>query len=229
MKIEKRILPKGDNFRVGRREKVAGIADHVTEGTAASVISWFNTPAADVSSHYMVQKDAKIVQFVEEADEAWAQGRVHNPTAKLVLDRPGKNPNSYLISIEHEGDGSHDLTDAQRTASAELHADIARRHGFPLDRTHVIGHHEVYDLKSCPGKIDLDRLVNEAQTFLTAPPSGVVVPPPPTLVYSEFFHDWLIVVRRVSDHDWYFVPVKDIGTRITPTKAQTPLSAMRTR
>lgn len=225
MNIERRILPKGDNFRVGRREDVAGICDHVTEGTAASAISWFNTPRADVSSHYLVKKDGGIIQFVEETDEAWAQGRVSNPTAKIVLARPGKNPNSYLISIEHEGKGDSDLTDAQRTASAELHADIARRHKFPLDRDHVIGHHEVYDKKSCPGKIDLDALVREARTFLTAP--GAIAPPPPTLVYSEFFGDWLIVVRKVSDREWYFVPFKDVGVRVTPTRAQTPFSAMR--
>lgn len=225
MKIEKRLLTGGDNYRVGRREDVAGIADHVTEGTAASVISWFNTPAADVSSHYMVKKDGGIIQFVDEGDEAWAQGRVHGATAKLVLARPGKNPNSYLISIEHEGSGNADLTDAQRTASAELHADIALRHKFPLDRDHVIGHHEVYDLKSCPGKIDLDKLVKEALTFAAEP--STIAPPPPMLVYSAFFTDWLIVVRKVSDQEWYFVPFKEVGTRVTPTRAQTPLSSMR--
>lgn len=226
MKIEKRLLPKGDNYRVGRREEVAGIAIHVTEGTAASAISWFNTPAADVSSNYLVKKDGGIIQFVEETDEAWAQGRVDQPTAKLVIARGAKNPNSYLISIEHEGSGSSDLTAAQRTASAELIADVARRHKFPVDREHVIGHHEIYSLKACPGKIDVDKLVQEARTFAQQP--SRITPPPPTLVYSDYFEDWLLVVRKVSDREWYFVPVKEVGTRVTPTRAQTPLSAMRT-
>lgn len=226
MKIEKRLLPKGANYRVGRRENVVGIGIHVTEGTADSAIAWFNTPAADVSSHYLVTKRGGIIQFVDETDEAWAQGRVDHPTAKLVLARLGMNPNAYLISIEHEGDGQHDLTDAQRTASAELVADIARRHKFPVTREHVIGHHEIYSLKSCPGKIDVDQLVRLAQTFAASP--ARIAPAPPTVVYSDYLGDWLIVVRRVSDTDWWFVPVKEVGTRVTPTRAQTPLSAMRT-
>ena len=80
----------------------------------------------------------------------------------LVIDRLPANPNGYSIGIEHEGDGTHELTDLQRAASIALIRDIAARHGIPIDRTHVVGHHEIFAPKTCPGAIDVDALVAEA-------------------------------------------------------------------
>lgn len=152
------------NYADGRHSPYAVdlIVIHVTEGDAAAVMSWFDNPQADVSAHYMVRKDGVVVQFVDEGDTAWHAGRVHGCTASLVLDRQPANPNGYSIGIEHEGDGTHELTDRQRASSVALIRDIAARHHIPITREHIVGHREIYDLKSCPGAIDVDRLVREA-------------------------------------------------------------------
>lgn len=222
MNITPMLLPHGLNHRTGRRRPITTICDHVTEGSAAAVKSWFKNPAAEVSSHYMVQMDGVIIQFVSEDDEAWAQGRVDHPTAKVVLENPGVNPNSYCVSIEHEGDGHHDLTDPQRASSVWLHRDIASRRGLTLNRDTVIGHHEVYSLKTCPGKIDIDRIVREAVGN-----SPVFLAPPPIVVWSEYAGDWLLVTRHDSDTDWSYQPISTIKGG---AKASTPLSQMpRTR
>jgi N-acetylmuramoyl-L-alanine amidase len=152
------------NFQKGRKGPYIAdtIVIHVTEGDARSVRAWFHDPAAQVSAHYMVQKDGDVVHFVNENDTAWANGRVVNPTAQIVLERPDANPNWWTISIEHEGDGLHELTDPQRAASLALIKDIKTRHPRILfDRKHIIGHHEIYSPKSCPGAISVNRLVLE--------------------------------------------------------------------
>ncbi len=158
--------PLAMNYGSGRRSPfpVDLIVIHVTEGDAGSVVSWFNDPRANVSAHYMVRKDGDVVQFVEEADTAWHAGRVFSPTASLVIDRSPANPNGYSIGIEHEGDGTHELTPEQRAASIALIQDIAARHHIPIDRTHIVGHHEIYAKKTCPGAIDVEALVRDAAT-----------------------------------------------------------------
>jgi N-acetylmuramoyl-L-alanine amidase len=133
----------------------------VTEGNAASVVSWFNNPEASVSAHYMVRKDGVVEQFVHESDTAWHAGRVDHPTADLVIERLPANPNGYSIGIEHEGNGKEELTDAQRKASIDLIQDICMRRDIPQNRRHIVGHHEIYSKKTCPGAIDVDRLVRE--------------------------------------------------------------------
>jgi N-acetyl-anhydromuramyl-L-alanine amidase AmpD len=162
MNVTEDILPL--NFQRGRKGAFPPdtIVIHVTEGDADSVRAWFHDPSSEVSAHYMVCKSGEIVHFVHESDTAWANGRVDHPTAALVLERVTINPNCWTISIEHEGDGTHELTDPQRASSLALMRDIqTRHHRITFDRHHILGHHEIYSLKTCPGAISVDRLVQE--------------------------------------------------------------------
>jgi N-acetylmuramoyl-L-alanine amidase len=219
MNITKRLLPV--NHTTGRNGSgVDMIVIHVTEGSASSVRSWFAAVQAKVSAHYMVTVDGMIDQFVDENDTAWHAGRVDHPTAPLVLARPHANPNQYSIGIEHEGTGTEPLTAPQREASIQLIRDICQRHSIPIDRTHIVGHHEVYSLKSCPGAIDVNALV-----LLAAGDLGTARREPPLVVWSPYLDDYLIVTRVVSDHEWYFQRLADVG-RIAPTKATTSLAFM---
>jgi N-acetylmuramoyl-L-alanine amidase len=162
MKIIEDILPI--NFQKGRQGPypVDTIVIHVTEGDARSVRSWFHDPAANVSAHYMVQKNGDVIHFVHEYDTAWANGRVVAPTASIVLQRKGANPNWWTISIEHEGSGHEELTDLQRQSSLALMRTIKSRHPLvQFNRQHILGHHEIFAPKTCPGAISVDRLVRE--------------------------------------------------------------------
>jgi N-acetylmuramoyl-L-alanine amidase CwlA len=222
--------PISINYHAGRESAYAVdmIVVHVTEGSAQSVVEWFNDPTSEVSAHYMVRKDGVVVQFVEEEDTAWHAGRVNAPTADLVLDRAPANPNGYSIGIEHEGDGKESLTLAQRIASVGLIRDICARGGIAIDRRHIVGHHEIYAPKLCPGAISVDALVKEAAKAPTpAPDSPVPLPSSlPRVVYSPQLADYLIVTRYVSDAEWYFVPAKLVGRYVEGSKAGTPLSKM---
>lgn len=162
LKVTEDILPI--NFSKGRKGRypVDCIVIHVTEGDARSVRAWFHDPAAQVSAHYMVQKDGTIIHFVHEYDTAWGNGRVNGATAELVLARLASNPNDWTISIEHEGSGTEELTDLQRASTLWLIRDIQTRHHLiTFDRTHILGHHEIFAPKTCPGAISVDRIVQE--------------------------------------------------------------------
>lgn len=150
------------NFSKGRKGAypVDAIVIHVTEGGAESVRAWFKNPAAQVSSHYLTTKKGLVYQFVRETDTAWANGRVAHPTAELVLARPSANPNGWTISIENEGTGLEELTTPQRKILMWLIRDIqSRNRRITSDRRHILRHNEIYALKSCPGRISVDRIV----------------------------------------------------------------------
>lgn len=224
--ITKRLLSV--NFAEGRTAEIEGIVIHVMEGTIQSARSWFNADVSNVSAHYGIGKDGAIDQYVEESDTAWHAGRVLSPTAQIVRDLAGNNPNSYTIGIEHEGSGRDPLTSAQRASSVWLIREIAKRHPrVKLDRYHIVGHHEIYAGKTCPGAIDVDALVKEAAATAPVPAPTPSTTPKPTIVWSQFFNDWLIVTRVVNDDEWYFLRSRNL--RSQGERAQTPLSHMPTQ
>lgn len=161
------------NFHHGRGgHAIAGIAIHVEAGSEPGTISWFGNPTSHVSAHYSVSKAGEVYQHVYEQDTAYHAGTVVRPTWPLLPE--GVSPNSLLVGIEHEGLAGDEWPEAQYQASAELVADICRRQRIPLDRLHVIGHHEIRADKACPGRGDVDRLVALALTIQGAPREAVL-------------------------------------------------------
>ncbi|MGH3073197.1 MAG: N-acetylmuramoyl-L-alanine amidase [Gaiellaceae bacterium] len=127
---------KGEgNFTKSHRsaQTVDRIVDHVTEGAFWGSVQWLKNPRAHASSHYVVSRGGRIIQLVHLSDIAWHAG--HWGT------------NARSVGIEHEGFsyGPAGFSDAQYLASARLTAWLARRSLMPIDRRHVIGHHEVPD------------------------------------------------------------------------------------
>ncbi|MER6757983.1 N-acetylmuramoyl-L-alanine amidase [Micromonospora echinofusca] len=123
------------NYTVASRptsHPVRYIVIHVTQGSYAGSISWFQNPAAKASAHYTFRSsDGAVTQSVREKDIAWHAG---NWTY-----------NTQSIGIEHEGyvDNAAWFTDAMYRASATLTRTLANKYGIPKDRAHIIGHHEV--------------------------------------------------------------------------------------
>lgn len=154
------------NFGTGRAYPISAVVIHITEGSEASVDSWFRSTKSEVSAHYMVTRDGRLKQYVREEDRAWHAGRVFRPTWLGLV--PGVNPNQYTIGIEHEAAGSATVwPQAMYERSSILLAEIHVRWGVVLDRSHVVGHREIRADKSCPGStVDLDRLIAMARARL---------------------------------------------------------------
>jgi N-acetyl-anhydromuramyl-L-alanine amidase AmpD len=108
------------------------IVIHVTQGSYASAIDWFQNPRSRVSAHYVIRSsDGEVTQLVREQDIAWHAG---NWTY-----------NTQSIGIEHEGfvNDCSWFTEAMYQSSAALTRALAARYAIPLDRQHIIGHVEV--------------------------------------------------------------------------------------
>lgn len=106
------------NYEPGRRgQRVDHITLHIMAGFLAGTDSTFQDQARKTSATYGIGGNGAIHQYVRETDTPWSDGDwLSNATG---------------ISIEHEGGlPQAQCTRACMDASAELCADIARRHGW---------------------------------------------------------------------------------------------------
>ncbi|GGV83340.1 hypothetical protein GCM10015535_26220 [Streptomyces gelaticus] len=118
-----------NNFTAGRSAKINKVVVHVTQGSYAGSISWFQNPTAEVSAHYVVRSsDGEITQMVRDKDTAYH----------------ARSANSSALGIEHEGfiDDPSWFTDTMYRSSAALTKHLCDRYGIPKDRAHIIGHSE---------------------------------------------------------------------------------------
>ena len=118
------------NFTPGRSEAIRQVVVHVTQGSYAGTISWFQNPDSQVSAHYVVRSaDGEITHMVADADTAYHV----------------RSANPYTLGIEHEGfiDDPSWFTDAMYRSSAALTAWLCDTYGIPKDRTGIVGHNEV--------------------------------------------------------------------------------------
>jgi N-acetyl-anhydromuramyl-L-alanine amidase AmpD len=152
------------NFTTGRKTyKPEAIVIHIMQGSLCGTDSWFSNRQAEVSAHYGVSKTGEVHQFVDEKNTAWHAGVVTTPSWSLIRKAAGNyyiNPNYYTVGIEHEGTVDTDWADAMYESTSTLIAEISKRWNIPIDRNHVIGHHEIYAVKACPGnKVDFNKLI----------------------------------------------------------------------
>jgi N-acetylmuramoyl-L-alanine amidase len=177
MNIIKKLSP---NFTPGRKKyQPLAIVIHIMQGSLAGTDSWFGNRQARVSAHYGVGRSGEVHQYVEEKDTAWHAGVVTTPSWSLIKKTVSGlfiNPNYYTVGIEHEGTIDTDWTDAMYESTSTLIAEISKKWNIPIDRDHIIGHHEIYSVKACPGnKVDFNKLIALA-AGKSAPQSQQIVP-----------------------------------------------------
>lgn len=118
-----------------RTSGVDRIVLHTTQGSYSSCINWFKNCGASASAHYVVRSsDGQVTQMVDEQDIAWHAGNW--------------SMNQRSVGVELEGFIDQPdawYTDAMYRSAADLVRDVCDRNGFPCDRAHVLGHHEVPD------------------------------------------------------------------------------------
>lgn len=155
------------NYRVGRNGTVAPdtLVIHIAEGDKASCIATFKDPSVQKSSHFLIGKDGSITQFVSTKNTAFCNGIVDRPVSESVLKRFPQNPNDYTFSIENEGFATEDFTEAQYQTNAKLLAYLHKAWNVPMDSTHVIRHREIEQQKTCPGIVNVERIIALARAL----------------------------------------------------------------
>jgi hypothetical protein len=113
---------------------------HTTEGSYGGAVSWFQDPASEVSSHYVIRRsDGEVTQMVSDDAKAWH----------------ACNNNNDTLGVEHEGASSNPSTwtPAMVDASARLAAWLVVQYDIPIDRDHIVGHGEIQPAE-CSGRVD---------------------------------------------------------------------------
>ena len=108
-------------------------------------------PKSQVSAHYLVLRNGRILQLVKDEDTAWHAGAVTKPDWSLYDET---NPNYYTIGVEHEGMPAVGLTEVQYQSTLWLYEELLAKYpAIELDINHIIGHYRIDSVNrtNCPG------------------------------------------------------------------------------
>ena len=119
------------NFDARRPNLV--VIHHTTNSTLDTALDTLTSPERKVSAHYLIGREGRIVQLVDEGQRAWHAGRSWWGGMTDV--------NSASIGIELDNDGSEPFADTQIDALLALLADISAR--YPIPAANYVGHADV--------------------------------------------------------------------------------------
>lgn len=124
------------------------VVHHTGSLSLDGTIDWFKRRESEVSAHYVVGRDGRIVQMVQDENAAWHAGRsAMFPNAKPPRET---DVNQFSLGIELVGTNDSGFTDRQLAALYELLARLVQRYHVVSER--VVGHCHI-----APGrKIDPD-------------------------------------------------------------------------
>ncbi len=105
--------------------------------TGEAALALLVDPASQVSAHYLVWEDGRIVQLVAERDRAWHAGKSH---WKGESDLNSVSIGIEIVNPGHDG-GAPPYPDAQIAATIALCRDILSRWTIPPQR--VLAHSDV--------------------------------------------------------------------------------------
>lgn len=121
------------------------IIHHTALNTSKEVFNVFQNPKTEVSSHYLIDRDGTIYQFVDEVKKAWHAG--------VSFWENRKSLNDYSIGIELDNNGSEEFTAPLMESLVHLCKDIMSRH--PIQEKYILGH----------GDIAVGRKVDPSELF----------------------------------------------------------------
>ncbi len=149
------------NRRASPNDITANTIHSTANSSLQGVIDWFNNPNAQVSAHYTIGKDGKIVQHVRDSDRAWHAGQ------SLWKGRAACN--DYCIGIEmvNLNDGVDPYPEAQHQANVALCAYLCYK--YNISTGDIMGHLDIAlppGRKTDPRNYDLNRLRREVGQIL---------------------------------------------------------------
>jgi beta-lactamase class A len=121
------------------------VLHHTAQATDEECIALFQKPESKVSSHFLVERDGRLVQFVSLEHRAWHAG------ASLLHGRMALNRTSVGVEITGEGN-RYPFTPAQVESVVRLVGVLTAM--FELESPWIAGHqHIAPDRKNDPGAL----------------------------------------------------------------------------
>jgi N-acetylmuramoyl-L-alanine amidase len=109
------------------------IIHHTTDHSNEEALRTLTSPVLGVSAHYLIGRDGKLVQLVDERQRAWHAG--------ISWWGGQTDMNSASIGIELDNDGEEPFADAQIKALIRLLDHLRARYRIPA--ANVLGHGDV--------------------------------------------------------------------------------------
>lgn len=112
------------------------VLHHTASNDGKGDLAWMRNPKSQVSAHYMVDRDGKIYQLVNDSKRAWhaGQGELHGVPTDV-------NGRSIGIEIVNDGSGKTPFTDAQYKALTQLTGYLKQEYKVPMNN--IVGHKDV--------------------------------------------------------------------------------------
>ena len=109
------------------------IIHHTGNDDAGQAVGTLTSPVSQVSAHYLIARDGKIIYLVDEQKRAWHAGDSYWGG--------NRDLNSSSIGIELDNNGNEPFAGAQIEALLALLADLRARWNIPV--ANVLGHGDV--------------------------------------------------------------------------------------
>ena len=119
------------NFDARRPNLV--VLHHTSDDTVEEALRTLTSPERKVSSHYLIGRDGRIVQLVQENERAWHAGESWWSGITDI--------NSISLGIELDNNGYEPFPEVQIDALLMLLADIRQR--YPIPDANFIGHADI--------------------------------------------------------------------------------------
>jgi N-acetylmuramoyl-L-alanine amidase len=112
------------------------VLHHTASNNGAGDLAHMRNPASEVSAHYMVDRDGKIYQLVNDSKRAWhaGKGELHGVPTDV-------NGRSIGIEIVNDGSGKTAFTEAQYKSLNQLVGFLKQEYNVPTKN--VVGHKDV--------------------------------------------------------------------------------------
>ena len=132
-------------MKKGRLLPIRCVIIHATKtGNIESPLGWLCDPKSQASAHFLIGRDGRVIQLVDEADTSWHAGLSTWRGMEYVNPKSGNptvNPCSIGVELVNLNDGKDPYPKAQFDVLVELVSGACIRHGVAIED--VIGHEDV--------------------------------------------------------------------------------------
>lgn len=190
------------NFGDRRGKRIELVVLHYTVLGCAESLERLCDPAAEVSAHYLLDRDGAVLSLVDEGARAWHAGAGSWGGEGDV--------NSRSIGIELVNSGAEPFAEPQMRALERLLRDLLDRYRLPPQA--VIGHSDLApDRKGDPGaRFDWRRLAAQGLSVWPEPAKpGDLVADLRAFGYPEAASEHLLAAFRLRFRPWAKGPLDD--------------------